>query len=141
MAKLPVMQGQSQRQREEREVPIAQRSAVIKAVTNVTNSNVTLWTVTLDPAKYLYVRDIGVCNISGVTIAVTVYVVPDGGSAANTNKVYDAFSVVANDSVTLSAIVDKTYLPGDQIIAVTDNVTGANFWLDGVEFTGGLATV
>ena len=139
MAERPVLMGQSVRQREEREVVTPERVPVIQPVTTVTNSNVTLWTVTAD--KFLKLSDIGVCNISGVAIAITVYHVPSGGAAANGNKVYDAFQVLANDSGTLTAIISRTFFPGDFIVAVTDNATGANFWLDGVEFTGGLADV
>jgi len=131
-----IMLGLQQRQRQEDEVTTPRRVAVIKAVTTVTNSNVTLWTVTAN--KFLKLNDFSVCNISGVNITITVYVVPSGGSAAAGNKVYDAYVVGANDSGTLGAILGKTFLPGDFIVAVTNHATGANFWLDGVEFTGGL---
>lgn len=122
-----------QRQEQERQAPL--RIPISLAVTNVTNSNSVLWTVT--DGKFLYVQDFGVCNIAGATIAVTVYVVPSGGAAANGNKVYDAYSVSANDSGTLTALIGGIYEPGTQIIAVTDNATGANFWLSGYESTGG----
>ncbi len=132
----PVMLGQAPRQRQELEREPTLRIPVIKAVTTVTNSNVTLWTVTAN--KFLKLNDFSVCNISGTTITITVYVVPSGGSASAANKVYDAFTLGANDSGTLGAILGHTFLPGDFIVAVTNHATGANFWLDGVEFTGGL---
>jgi len=132
-------QGMNTRQRQEQERRPAERVAVVKAVTNVTTSDVTLHTVTAD--KYMFVKDFGVCNISGATIAITVYVVPTGGSALATNKIYDAYAVLPNDSGTLTALVGSTLSPGDLIIADTDNATGANFWLDGVEFTDGLPDV
>jgi len=140
MADRPVMLGQNTRQREERERVTPDSIPVIKAVTNVTNSNVTLWTVTTDPDKFLYIEDFGVCNISGVAIKITVYIVPSGGAALATNKVYDGFQVLAGDSGTLTAVVGHTLNPGDLIIAATDNATGANFWLWGQEFTGGVPT-
>ncbi len=132
----PVMLGLNPRQRFESERDATQRIPVIKAVTTVTNSNVTLWTVTAN--KFLKLNDFSVCNISGTNITITVYVVPSGGSAAAGNKVYDAFALGANDSGTLGAILGHTFLPGDFIVAVTNHATGANFWLDGGEFTGGL---
>jgi len=132
-------QGLNPRTRQEDERVKPDRVPVIKAVTNVTTSDVTLWTVTAN--KFLFIKDFGVCNIAGVTIAITVYLVPSGGSAAATNKVYDAYAVLPNDSGTLTALVGSTLNPGDLIIADTNNATGANFWLDGVEFTGGLPDV
>lgn len=136
----PVMLGQNPRQRQESERTTPLRVPVIKAVTNITSAgNTTLWTVTDN--KFMFVSDFGVCNIAGATIGVTVYLVPDGGSAQNTNKVYDAYSVLANDSGTLTALVGSTLNPGDMIIATCDNATGCNLWLDGVEFTGGLPGV
>ena len=131
----PIMTGQNPRQRQERERTVPFRSPVIKAVTNVTNSNVTLWTVTAD--KFLTIKDFGVCNISGTSIEITVYLVPEGGSAAATNKIYDAYLVLPNDSGTLTALIGSTLNVGEFIVAVTDNATGANFWLDGMESTGG----
>ncbi len=132
------MQGLTQRQRQETERGTLLQVPIAKAVTNVTTSNVTLWTVS--DGKFLYIQDFGVCNIAGATIAVTVYVVPSGGSALATNKVYDAYSVIANDSGTLTALVGGIYEPGTAIIAVTDNATGANFWLSGKEGAGGSFT-
>ena len=133
-------QGQgTRRQRQEQERLPADRVAVVKAVTNVTTSDVTLHTVTAD--KYFFVKDFGVCNIAGATIAITVYVVPEGAAAGVTNKVYDAYSILANDSGTLTALIGSTLSPGDFIVADTDNATGANFWLDGVEFSEGLPDV
>jgi hypothetical protein len=127
--------GPTSRQRQEVEPGPLLRLPIVKAVTNVTNSNVTLWTVTA--GKFLYVQDFGVCNIAGATIAVTVYVVASGGAAGATNKVYDAYPVLANDSGTLTALIGGIYEPGTAIIAVTDNATGANFWLSGYEAIGG----
>ena len=127
--------GPTSRQRQEVEPGPLLRLPIVKAVTNVTNSNVTLWTVTA--GKFLYVQDFGVCNIAGATIAVTVYVVASGGGAGTTNKVYDAYPVLANDSGTLTALIGGIYEPGTAIIAVTDNATGANFWLSGYEAIGG----
>jgi hypothetical protein len=139
MTNRPIMGGQNPRQIDERQPTTPLRAPVIKAVTNVTNGNTTLWTVTAD--KFLFIRDFGVCNIAGANITITVYVVPEGGSAANTNKVYDGYTILANDSGTLTALVGSTLNPGDFIVAVTSSATGANFWLDGVEFVGGLADV
>ena len=67
-----VVLGQAPRRREEAEREVPQGVAVIKAVTTVTNSNVTLWTVTDN--KFLKLKDFGVCNISGANITITVYV-------------------------------------------------------------------
>lgn len=122
-----------QRQEQERQAPL--RIPVSLDVTNVGNSNVTLWTVT--DGKFLYVEDIGVCNISGGALAVTVYVVPSGGAAANANKAYDALSVSANTSQSLTALEGRIFAPGTKIIALTNNATGGNFWLSGYESTGG----
>lgn len=137
MTQRPVMMGQNTRQIDERQPQTPLRVPVIKAVATVTSAgNTTLHTVTAN--KFFYIRDFGVCNISGGTVKVTVYLVPDGGAAGNGNKVYDAYSVLANDSGTLTAVVGSTLNDGDQIIATCDNATGVNFWLDGVEFEGGL---
>lgn len=128
--------GQVGRQRFESERPIPGRIPVIKAVTNVTNSNVTLWTVTAN--KFLYIQKFTVCNIAAGAIAVTVYVVPSGGSASNANKVYDAFSVAQNTSVSLTALEGHMLDDGDFIVVVTDTATtGGNFKMWGYEMASG----
>jgi len=122
------------RSRDEKEFVPSDAKPVSKEITPVTNSNVTLWTVTAD--NFLMIEDFGVCNVAGVAIAVTVYVVPDGGAAGNGNKVYDAYPVIANDSGSLTALIGYQVAPLSFIVAVTDNATGANFWLSGYETVG-----
>lgn len=124
-----------QRQEIEREIPLAQMVNV--DVTNVTSAgNTTLFTVSDD--KWLHIEDFGVCNIAGATATVTVWAVPSGGSATNTNKVYDAYSIVANDSGTLTALVNTTWPPGTFFVATSGNATGVNLWMSGRESLGGV---
>jgi hypothetical protein len=57
---------------------------------------------------------VAVCNFSGGTVTVDVYVVPNGGSVANQTKIISARSLDANDSLFLSS--EKILLgPGDAI--------------------------
>lgn len=126
--------GQQSRSRDEQERVVSDAKPVSKEVTTVTNSNVTLWTVTAD--NFLFIEDFGVCNIDGGAITITVYIVPDGGAAANGNKVYDAYAVAANDSGTLTALIGTMVAPLSLIVAVTSSATGANFWLSGFETVG-----
>ena len=123
------------RQRQEQERPTLLRIPLFIAPQTVTTSNVTLHTVTA--GKFFYCQDFGVCNIAGATIAITVYVVASGGAAGVANKVYDAYSVLANDTGTLTALIGGIYEPGTFFVADTDNATGANFWLSGYEAIGG----
>lgn len=126
--------GQQSRSRDEQERVVSDAKPISKEVTTVTNSNVTLWTVTAD--NFLFIEDFGVCNIDGGAITITVYIVPDGGAAANGNKVYDAYAVAANDSGTLTALIGTMVAPLSLIVAVTSSATGANFWLSGFETVG-----
>jgi hypothetical protein len=139
MTQRPIMTGQAPRQRQEQERAAPLRAPVIKAVTTVTNSNVTLWTVSAD--KFFYLKHASVCNIAGAAITFTLHVVPEGGSAGNGNKVYDVAALANPDTKKLDEIIGMTIDPGDFIVAVTSSATGANFRLDGVEFTGGLPDV
>lgn len=122
--------GQSHRQRQEaeRQTPLARLASI--PVTNVTNTNVTLFTV--PDNRFFALRLLGVANIAGSNLAVTVHVVPSGGSASNSNKVYDAFVVWPNTSEVLWAVAGEEahhlLEPGDQIVAVTDSATGGNFY-------------
>ena len=125
------------RQEDQREFPL-QRPVVVP-VTTVTTNNTTLHTVA--DGYHMLVRDFGVCNIAGANVAITVYLVPSGGSASAANKVYDGYTVLANDSGTLTALIGSTLEPGDFIVCDTDNATGCNFWLDGIEFSGGVPGV
>ena len=125
------------RQRQEVEQQPPQRDAVPVAIANVTNSNVTLYTV--DSGRTFNLVQLDVCNIAGAALAVTVYLVPDGGSAANTNKIYDGHSIAANTSETLS-VAHGLHPGGTQIIAVTDHATGGNFRLWGYSVESGDAS-
>ena len=122
------------RSRDEKEFVPSDAKPVSKEITTVTNSNVTLWTVTAD--NFLFIENFGVCNIDGGAIAVTVHVVPSGGAAANGNKVYDALAVAANVTVSLDAFKSMQIAPLSFIVAVTSSATGANFWLSGFETVG-----
>lgn len=133
-----IQMGVSVRQREERERITPEQISIIIPVANVTNSNTTLYTVRAD--HFFYIQDFGVCNISDTGIAINIHIVPVGGSATDLNKVYDGYVVETNDSGTLTAILGTTLNPEDFIVASTDNAIGANFWINGIETSGGLAT-
>jgi len=129
------MTPQNFRQRQEAEVVAPIRRPYSTAVNNVTSSAPeTLFTV--PDGYYFEVVDFSVCNIEGATLAVTVSLVPDGGSASASNRVYDAYPVAANDSGTLTAVVGRLLEPGEFIVASVDGATGGNFWLSGYMLEG-----
>ena len=129
--------GQTIRQRQERERDPLSVQTVNLDVTNVTSAgNTTLYTVSDE--KWLRIDDFGIVNIEGSNTTVTVWVVPSGGSALNTNKAYDAYPILANDSGTLTALIGSTWPPGTFIVATSGGATGVNLWMSGREAIGGV---
>lgn len=118
------------RQRTEAEKLAPDRYIATVPVSQVLDSDVTLFTV--PDGKLFHVQHAAVENNVAGNLAITVYIVPDGGSAGPTNRIYNAHVVSSNTEETLDALIGTMLEPGEQIIADTDDAsTGGNFWLWG----------
>lgn len=66
-------------------------------------------------------------NFSGSAATLTLYVVPNSGSAANSNMILNAESIVAGDTFGLYSASEKLLLEnGDAIYAFSDTATAIN---------------
>lgn len=57
-------------------------------------------------------------NITGSSVALTIYIVPSGGSPAASNAILDSFSVTANTTMNLDQYLRHVLAPGDYIAAL-----------------------
>lgn len=66
-------------------------------------------------------------NFSGATAYLTLYLVPNGGSAANSNMIADVIELSENETFNLYSAGEKLILGnGDAIHAFTDTATSVN---------------
>lgn len=89
----------------------------------------TLYTVPASTSTII--KNIFLCNTTGTDANVTLYFVPSGGTAGNTNKVISSYTVSANDSVVidLSSVLET----GDTVQGVQGTSGAITAYISGVE--------
>lgn len=90
------------------------------AFLSLTTSNQTIYTV--PDTVIAAIVQFGVCNNVGADTTLTLWVVPDSGSAANTNQYISAKTVSTSTPNPLDAITGMYLESGESIVAVA----GAN---------------
>jgi len=96
----------------------------------LTTSVATLYTV--PSSTRTYVKGIDICNTSGSTITVNVYLVPSGGSAGTGNALFYGLSVSAN---TTYHWVGTQILNPAQTLQASASTTGCTLIASGGEAT------
>lgn len=119
------------RNRFETEPSAPQREVVPIALTGAGLTNVTLYTVPSD--RFFNVKQFDVCPLAAA-VAVTVHVVPSGGTAGDATKIYDDKSLMDTTTLTSMAGVIPA---GSSVVVSTDSATGANFRMWGYLTSGG----
>jgi len=89
------------------------------AVGNVTTSATTIYTSSGNSA----VTWCSITNYSATDALVSIYVVPNGSTAANTNIAISSLTITANDTYQLYAGSEKLLLGNGDFISVTANAT------------------
>lgn len=99
-------------------------------VTTLTTGNTTLYTVT-NPVVNGVLKQILVANYSASSATVTVYIVPSGGTAGNSNIVVPAVSISANSTITLD--ITQVMNQGDFLVATAGASSAINISVSGYE--------
>lgn len=101
------------------------------ALTQLTTSNATLYTV--PAATTTILKSMDFVNTSSSAATLTVYVVPTGGSASAANALISGRSIAGNDNLGWEG--EMVLNAGDFIVAVAGTTSVINAFLNGVELT------
>jgi hypothetical protein len=111
--------------------PVTRQAQPI-ALTPLQTTVSTLYTAKAD--MDFMIRHIWAANIDSSARTITVYLVPSGGTAADSNAVCKAYSIAANTTVRLDFLTSSTYgsllQPGMslQALASVQNVVNVGGW-------------
>lgn len=72
-----------------------------------------------------------VCNPTASAAELSVWRVPNGGSAVDANKIYDALSVPANSQVGLPLLVAKTMAKDEELHLMSSTASALTVDVDG----------
>mgnify|MGYP000224034553 CR=1 FL=1 len=79
------------------------------------------------------IDQVTVCNTTGSAETLDLSLVDGGGSMAESNQLYDAFSVGANSTVVLSGLINHRMETADQIRALASANTSLTLTISGRE--------
>lgn len=96
----------------------------------ITTSVATLYTVPTSTRTYL--KDINICNTSGSSVNVNVYLVPSGSSAATSNALLYTLAVASHTTYQWSGV---QVLTPEQTVQVSASATGCTIIASGGEAT------
>ena len=77
-----------------------------------------------------YVKDINICNTTGISCTVTVCLVPSDGSAGTANAIFYEYDVAANDTFSWSGVQIMYH---NDTIQVKASATGVTITISGGE--------
>lgn len=98
----------------------------------LTASAATYYTVDTT-VKQAIVKEVEFCNTDTAPRAVTLYIIPSGGSAAVANEVYAAMTIQAGETKNFSR--STVMLPGGFLQALADSAGVVSINVSGVEYT------
>lgn len=81
------------------------------------------------------VRQIVVCNTNATTITTSLSIVPYGGTAGTTNRIFKDLSVPANETIILN--VSQVLEAGD-FLSVNSSSANVTFTVSGIQSAGGM---
>ena len=99
-------------------------------VTTLSGSNTTLYTAS-SPVTNSVIKQLLVANYSASSATVSVYLVPSGGSASNSNVILPSVAIAANSTITLD--ITQVMNQGDFIVASASAGTAINITISGYE--------
>jgi hypothetical protein len=85
------------------------------------------------PSGTSIVKDIHICNTSGVALSIDVYLDPDGSTADDTTKLFDTFNVPANDVA--HWVGWQVMTSGGTVKAQASDVSGLTVTVAGAQIT------
>ena len=110
---------------------------VIIAAQDAPSSTTTLYTspAAASGGKGTWVDKFTAHNHTAAAVSLTIYIVPSGGSAADSNKLIAAMGLAAGFTDTLPEVVGKFLNPGDFIAVVASAATSISVAANGRELT------
>lgn len=103
-------------------------------VTALQTTNTTIYTAPAD-ADFV-IEGINVANVTGLADDVTIYFVPDGGSAGTSNMVLRSSQVLGSTTLRLTPFDGERLSPGTSIVARCTTANSINLSLWGYEYSG-----
>lgn len=79
-----------------------------------------------------YLKDIDVCNTTGSTVTINIYLVPSGASAGTSNALYYGYQIAANSVLQWRGL--QILNAGDSIV-VSASATGCTVTVSGAQAT------
>lgn len=85
---------------------------------------------TVPSGTVIKVEDLYAINTSAGAVALSIHVIPSGGSIGATNLALDVLSIAAHTAVKLDAIIGDMWVAGDsvEVFAGTTNVINLRGW-------------
>lgn len=85
--------------------------------------------------KFSILREINLNNTDTVTRTFTIHVVPVGGTADATNKIFDAVPIQASGADPLCYSRATVLKQGDMVYALADVTNKVSIMISGIEYT------
>lgn len=110
---------------------------VIIAAQNAPNVTTTLYTspAAANGGKGTWIDKFTAVNYTGAAVALSIYIVPSGGTAGNSNIVIQAAGLAAGATDALPEVVGKFLNPGDFIAVLASAAASISIAANGRELT------